>query len=77
MTQRCTDCDGDVTDEYYMVWPEVWSAAVRWGEFVHFLCVSCLEQRLGRDLVPEDFWTDNPANRREWRKTARLLDRMG
>jgi hypothetical protein len=43
----------------------------------HYLCVGCLETRLGRRLTPADF-PGLPINRIDWhRKTARLADRLG
>lgn len=48
------------TWEWYMVTDEVWAAA----GMPHrgFLCVGCLEGRLGRELSGPDF-TDAPVNR--------------
>jgi hypothetical protein len=40
-----------------------------------FLCVGCLEERLGRELSGADF-TDCPLNRMHERQTARLRDRI-
>ncbi len=42
----------------------------------HYLCIGCLEDRLGRQLTPADF-PGTPINRIDWhRKTARLADRL-
>ena len=39
-----------------MVRDEVWDYITsRWGEDVPFLCVGCLEARLGRSLCRDDF----------------------
>ena len=46
-------------NEYYMVQNEIWRAAVPSGPGM--LCIGCLEARLGRLLVKEDF-TDVPVN---------------
>ena len=67
----CADCGVDTTPctgrrgcrhagkwEYYMVRPEVWSKS---GLTAGFLCVGCLETRLGRELQAVDF-TDAPVN---------------
>lgn len=55
----CGDCGRDTygaTDrEWYHVYNEVWESA---GMAVHgsgFLCIECLEFRLGRALTPHDF----------------------
>lgn len=46
----CKDCNGYPDD--YMVFRSVWEAA---GMQRGFLCIDCLEQRLGRPLVSADF----------------------
>ena len=51
--KRCDDCRCDVSDEHYYVHPDIWFS-------VHpsergFLCIGCLERRLGRILTPADF----------------------
>jgi len=85
--QLCTDCRIDTTPctgrrgcrhigrwEYYMVRPAVWRRA---GAGRGFLCIGCLERRLGRRLRPADFTdapVNNPADR--W-ATPRLADRLG
>lgn len=58
--------------EYYMVHDAVWELAnpARDG----MLCVGCIEDRIGRRLMPSDF-TDAPCN--EWAVSKRLGDRMG
>lgn len=82
----CLDCGAHTTPctgkrgcrhigrwEHYMVLPEVWAAA-RMGK--GYLCIGCLERRLGRRLQPEDFSglpineSDNPWN------TPRLASRL-
>jgi hypothetical protein len=57
MSYICADCGTDTTPcpgewEYYMVHNTVWSCAQMKGGF---LCVGCLEARLGRKLEPCDF----------------------
>ena len=83
----CGDCgmdttpcnaDGDLIEgasEWYMVHDHVWRAGMENGGTVDFLCIGCLEQRVGRRLKPSDFWP-------HWREprpchTDRLADRMG
>lgn len=64
MTRHCEDCCVDVmgSDEYeYMVTDEVWrqsGLSPNGGK----LCVECLEVRIGRPLVPEDFPDHLPIN---------------
>lgn len=49
----CSDCDVPTAPfEVYMVTDEVWAAAGGSGDY---LCIGCLEERLGRPLVPDDF----------------------
>jgi hypothetical protein len=44
----------DEVSEVYMVKPLVWKAA-RIDDMGGCLCIGCLEQRIGRALVPKDF----------------------
>jgi len=63
---RCIDCDVNTAaiGEDYMVTDEVWRKA---NPISHgFLCVRCLERRLGRELEPGDF-IDVPVSRTQWR----------
>ena len=60
----CFDCGtptgrGDETNEWYMVHDRVWQAAGMGRD--GFLCIGCLEARLGRRLWREDF-TSAPVN---------------
>jgi hypothetical protein len=49
----CVDCKYNTChDEYYMVTNEIWREAKM---IKGMLCISCLEKRLGRELIPEDF----------------------
>lgn len=56
----CCDCGRETnhndTDEaeWYMVWDHVWSEALKHGHAV-YLCIGCLETRLGRQLTATDF----------------------
>ena len=58
----CMDCGVDTKEinEYYSVTDEVWLKANP-GDF-GMLCISCLENRLGRPLTGSDF-TGAPINR--------------
>lgn len=47
----CQDCGINTIDEMYWVWDQIWEEAH--GD--RFLCVGCLEKRLGRTLGREDF----------------------
>ncbi len=40
-----------------------------------YLCIGCLEKRLGRKLTAEDF-TDVPVNNQPWQQTRRLQKRL-
>lgn len=87
----CLDCNrelvptGDALAEWFAVTDEVWTAT---GLALHGLergnlCVGCLEERLGRRLVPADF-SDAPINdlsirnnERAWSwRTPRLINRL-
>ena len=84
----CDDCLDNVTPydddgrpvehgwEWYMVRPDVWDAAHRSGHAPQFLCIGCLENRIGRRLTPEDF-ASVPLNQPNWIDSKRLLTRLG
>lgn len=63
----CEDCHQEVTPgrpgkgnwEFYMVHNAVWAQA---GMTAGFLCIGCLEQRLGRPLTGADFMPTPPIN---------------
>ncbi|URM90389.1 hypothetical protein LUW75_10730 [Streptomyces sp. MRC013] len=73
----CADCGTDSTNERYMVHDHVWAAAgmCPFG----FLCIGCLEVRLGRSLNAADFLNvplnHAPGYRRSERLAARLASR--
>ena len=79
----CFECGVDTIKigEFYGVRNDVWMVACPWtnAELVapgfDFLCIGCLEARLGRTLTPEDF-VDTPLNRMEPR-SDRLRSRLG
>ncbi len=57
VSTMCFDCKVDVFSiaQYaYMLHDSVWEEAVK-SEPISLLCIACLEVRLGRELVPEDF----------------------
>lgn len=72
----CSLCRVDTLaiGEFYMVEDEVWHAAVSADSFISFLCIGCLELRLGRRLRPDDF-TDVPINDPRG-SSRRLRDRL-
>lgn len=66
--------------EYYVVWPEVWRQAVPESTNDYsdggFLCIGCLESRLGRRLTPVDF-ADNFWRADHPNQSPRLRNRLG
>lgn len=58
----CVDCDVDtlLIGEYYMVKSEVW-ALTGLGPHDGMLCITCLENRIDRQLTSKDF-SDYPVN---------------
>jgi hypothetical protein len=77
----CADCGVDTVDigEYYMLHDEVWSATGMPTEpdLRSYLCVGCVEGRLGRILSRADF-TDAPLNT-TWppaNRSGRLINRL-
>lgn len=67
----CVDCGIHTVKigEYYMVHNHLWPG-------VKMLCLGCLETRLGRQLVKEDF-KDCDANHKPWLKQSeRFLERL-
>ena len=77
----CADCGFDTTDhEYYMVRNDVWAQAI--GHEIPpqddgvYLCIGCLEKRIGRTLSRRDF-IDCPLNTEaDWPRSARLRNRL-
>ena len=65
--------------EYYSVRDEIWAATELPFTFGYYLCIGCLEQRIGRRLTRADF-SDAPINAPDddvWSlRTARLRDRL-
>jgi len=50
----CLDCGVDTRDEYYHVLDPLWTEHVGDPQ-AGMLCVGCLENRVGRELVTADF----------------------
>ncbi|MGW9238048.1 hypothetical protein ACWGRL_04820 [[Kitasatospora] papulosa] len=77
--QRCKDCRVDVRmiSEWYTVHDHVWAQAGTCQQ--GYLCIGCLETRIGRPLTSHDF-TDAPVNRHnsgKWgRRSTRFTDRL-
>lgn len=79
MNSICTDCSVETSSragiaEWYMVEHHVWHLAT--SNYNDILCIGCLENRLGRKLVPEDF-SPVPLNFPDFPKSERLADRLG
>jgi len=87
MTALCIDCGFDTVpnddrlkrgtrkSEYYMVRDSVWKKAVSERDHGAFLCIGCLEARLGRMLTARDF-TRAPINRVDRWNSPRLNARL-
>lgn len=78
VTFDCKDCgvDTDSICEYYMVKDSLWKKAVKKDTEI-ILCIGCLEDRIGRELTPEDF-TEAPVNTFSFfKRSARLKTRLG
>ncbi len=61
--------------ETYIVHDHVWKAAGMKKSYGGCLCIGCLEKRLKRRLIPDDFPADHPFNTLPG--TPRLLERRG
>lgn len=71
----CLDCGENTKLEHYFVRNEVWFGEAHMTE-VGMLCVSCLEARIGRQLVPEDFTDAHINDPRTHPMSMRLLFRL-
>lgn len=74
----CADCKFNTKTEYYMVHNKLWRLATH-GEPIEFLCIGCLECRIGRELEKTDF-TDAPINQLTYYipkiRSLRLISRL-
>jgi hypothetical protein len=73
----CIDCGVDTNEigEIYWVKRNVWARSGL-SEWDGYLCVGCLEQRLGRRLRLEDFLANSLINRVPMFRSTRLKSRM-
>jgi hypothetical protein len=78
----CADCGVNTSriGEWYMVtdavWEQAWPGTPRIGtDYLHILCIGCLEQRLGRPLTAGDF-TPVAVNRPCPTMSIRLISRV-
>jgi hypothetical protein len=80
------DTSWDGLGEWYTVknaiWERVWPETSN-GKLIskpngprHFLCIGCLEERLGRTLTSDDFEEGNILNRPQRGQSKRLRDRL-
>jgi len=73
---KCNDCSRNLfkmKEFNYIVKNNIWEVAVN----CRFLCIECLEKRLGRKLEKEDFDWDVPVNFMGlFPRGKRLLSRM-
>jgi hypothetical protein len=82
---RCNDCGVITTPrppedgnwEWYMVTDEIWAEAGMSDYNSGFLCIGCLEQRLGRTLTRDDFHKSSGINFSSALASPRLQDRWG
>jgi hypothetical protein len=77
----CADCGyGTISDEYYVVRNAVWERALghkRPPDEDHvFLCIRCLEKRIGRTLSRRDFIDCRANTEADWPRSARLRNRL-
>lgn len=72
----CDDCRMSTFGEFYMVHDRLWDQYGSEG----MLCVGCLESRMGRQLVTEDFTAANfdprQLNTSKYSKSERLVSRL-
>lgn len=83
----CDDCGDDVMPyddygrpveggwEWYMVRAEIWEAAGTQDGQPRFLCIGCLEGRIGRQLTRADF-ANAEINKLGWVASERLIRRL-
>jgi hypothetical protein len=74
----CLDCHQDLAkmEELFIFDIKVWNKAVGRKDRHKFLCVGCLEDRLGRRLRPEEFPDCEENTTPCLFRSHRLIDRM-
>jgi len=79
LTAPCKDCLVDTfeTDEYYMVTDEIWNEIAPDDKHNadYYLCIGCIEKRLGRHLESQDFPMNLPINVKD-KHSDRLQSRI-
>jgi hypothetical protein len=84
-TTACADCGvGTLTlHEWYMVrdevWEEAWRGRRKWSHAIdgqEVLCIGCLEKRLGRTLMADDFISAPCNNPNKPNISQRLRNRL-
>ena len=71
---ECEACGRLCRDEYYMLRSELWRKVCRSNDM---LCIGCVEDRLGRKLVPADFNLEETfANATQFPPSRRLKHRL-
>jgi hypothetical protein len=77
----CDDCGLNTQEigEQYMLHNSVWTAATgvshKWMAMIGFLCIGCIERRLGRQLTKADF-SDVDINKDRRPRSSRLRARL-
>jgi hypothetical protein len=72
---ECEHCGRSCRDEYYMLRTDLWRKVCRSNDM---LCIGCVEDRLGRKLVPVDFNLEETfANAMQFPPARRLKRRLG
>ena len=77
----CADCGVDTTPEdgpweYYMVHPGLWERATK-DQPARYLCIGCLESRIGARLTPGDFTHARINDPNDGMSSERLRNRLG
>lgn len=75
----CHDCGVETSglgnlNELYMLRNEIWKLT---GVGEGYLCIGCLETRLGRELTGADFFGCPLNSMPEFQRSERLIDRLG
>jgi hypothetical protein len=72
----CLDCRVDTGKirEHYMLVDDVWFSIH--GSNLGMICIGCIENRLGRQLCPQDFNSSHVNNPKLYDMSARLLSRI-